>query len=61
MPKQVEFTFVPAISLNPGWEPRPLQLAPPRWTPPGPWCPDDPEAFMRGWMRFEEEVGIRPR
>lgn len=35
---------------NLGWEPRPLQLTPLRWSPPGPWAPDDPEAFMRGWM-----------
>lgn len=37
-----------------GWEPRPLQVKPPRWSPLGPWVPDDEEAFLRGW-------GVRTR
>ena len=44
---------------NRGWEPRPVQLPPPRWAPPGPWIPDDEEAFMRGWMECERELDQR--
>ena len=57
-PEQEESTFgVPIQSIgNRGWEPRPLQVEPARWAPPGPWCPEDPEAFWRGWMLAESEI-----
>lgn len=38
---------------NRGWEPRPLQTEPLRWLPPGPWEPDDPEAFTKGWDQVD--------
>ena len=61
MPEQSESTFSrPYQSIgNLGWEPRPVQIAPPRWIPPGPWWPSDPEAFMRGWLRADEDLSRR--
>jgi len=44
---------------NGGWEPRQLPLLPPRWNPPGPWAPDDEEAFMRGRTKCDRELGPR--
>ena len=61
MPAENEIHEVDGVPIVPiqsiddrGWEPRPVQVAPPRWSPPGPWEPDDPEAFMRGWAALDE-------